>query len=165
MKPTHDLSPLFRSAIGFDRLFDLLDDAGHGETVGNWPPYDIAKTGENDYRITMAVAGFAENELNVIHQPNMLEVSGEKSDADDTHYLHRGIARRSFRRRFELADHVTVDGARLENGLLSVDLRREIPEEMKPRRIEIEDGPARLEGGSAQPGSGSREIEAEPQAA
>lgn len=165
MKPTHDLSPLFRSAIGFDRLFDLLEDTGHGETVGNWPPYDIAKTGENDYRITMAVAGFAENELNVTHQPNMLEVSGEKSDADDKRYLHKGIARRSFKRRFELADHVRVEGASLENGLLSIDLRREIPEEMKPRRIEINDGSARLEEGSAQPGSDAKEIEAEPQAA
>jgi molecular chaperone IbpA len=137
MRTAFDFSPLFRSTVGFDRVFDLLDNASRVSSFDNWPPYDIIKTGEDQYRVTLAVAGFAENELNVTQERNLLVVSGEKAANEDTQYLHRGIAGRSFQRRFELADHVRVVGANLANGLLTVDLKREIPEAMKPRRIDI----------------------------
>lgn len=137
MRTAFDFSPLFRSTVGFDRIFDLLDNAQRVSTIDNWPPYDIVKTGEDQYRVTLAVAGFGENELNVTQERNLLLVSGEKAESDDSQYLHRGIAGRSFQRRFELADHVRVAGAGLANGLLTIDLKREIPEAMKPRRIDI----------------------------
>lgn len=137
MRNAFDLSPLFRSSIGFDRIFDLLASRGWVDAVDGWPPYDISKTGDDDYRISMAVAGFSQAELTVTHEPNLLVVAGQKSDEDDRHYLHHGIAGRAFERRFGLADHVKVAGANLENGLLTIDLRRELPEEMKPRRIAI----------------------------
>ncbi|TJV52720.1 MAG: Hsp20 family protein, partial [Mesorhizobium sp.] len=126
-------TPLFRSSVGFDRIFNMLENASRVSTIDNWPPYDIAKIGEDDYRITMAVAGFSQDELTITHQPNMLVVSGSQAGEDNGEYLYRGIAGRAFERRFELADHVKVAGASLENGLLTVDLKREIPEEMKPR--------------------------------
>ncbi|MDP0928475.1 Hsp20 family protein [Paracoccus onubensis] len=134
-----DFTPLFRSSIGFDRMLNTLESASHGETIDNWPPYDIVKTGDDSYRIDMAVAGLTADDLTVTQDKNMLIVSGRK-DADDgesVSYLYRGIAGRPFERRFELADHVHVDGAALVNGLLTVELRREVPEELKPRRIEI----------------------------
>ncbi|WP_116811585.1 Hsp20 family protein [Steroidobacter cummioxidans] len=137
MRTAFDFSPLFRSTVGFDRIFDLLDNAQRVSTIDNWPPYDIVKTGEDQYRVTLAVAGFGENELNVTQERNLLLVSGERAANDETQYLHRGIAGRSFQRRFELADHVRVAGAGLANGLLTIDLKREIPEAMKPRRIDI----------------------------
>jgi molecular chaperone IbpA len=137
MRTTFDFSPLFRSTVGFDRVFDLLENANRMTTIDNWPPYDIAKIGNDEYRITMAVAGFSQDELSITHEPNMLIVAGQKSTEDTGQYLHRGIAGRTFQRRFELADHVKVAGANLENGLLTIDLKREIPEEMKPRRIAI----------------------------
>ena len=137
MRTAFDFSPLFRSTVGFDRIFDLLDNAQRVSTIDNWPPYDIVKTGEDQYRVTLAVAGFGENELNVTQERNLLVVSGEKAANEDSQYLHRGIAGRSFQRRFELADHVRVAGANLANGLLTIDLKREIPEAMKPRRIDI----------------------------
>jgi molecular chaperone IbpA len=137
MRTAFDFSPLYRSSIGFDRVLDLLENASRTTTVDNWPPYDIARTGEDTYRITMALAGFSQDELTVVHEPNMLVISGEKAGDDNGEYLHRGIAGRPFERRFELADHVKVTGASLVNGLLTIDLRREVPEEMKPRRIEI----------------------------
>ncbi|RWK54580.1 Hsp20 family protein [Mesorhizobium sp.] len=137
MRTNLDFTPLFRSSVGFDRVFNMLESASRATTIDNWPPYDIAKVGEDDYRITMAVAGFSQDELTITHQPNMLVVSGSQSGEDNSEYLYRGIAGRAFERRFELADHVKVAGARLENGLLTVDLKREIPEEMKPRRIAI----------------------------
>lgn len=137
MRTAFDFSPLFRSTVGFDRIFDLLDNAQRVSTIDNWPPYDIVKTGEDQYRVTLAVAGFGENELNVTQERNLLLVSGEKAASESSSYLHRGIAGRSFQRRFELADHVRVAGANLTNGLLSIDLKREIPEAMKPRRIDI----------------------------
>ncbi len=137
MRTTFDFSPLFRSSIGFDRLVNALEAASRVESIDNWPPYDIAKTGEDNYRITMAVAGFSEDELTITQEQSMLVVSGQKAADDSCQYLHRGIAGRSFQRRFQLADHVRVEGASLVNGLLTIDLRREIPEEMKPRRIEI----------------------------
>ncbi len=140
MRTTLDFSPLFRSSIGFDRLLNALETAGRVEPIDNWPPYDIAKTSADDYRITMAVAGFSQDELAITQEQNMLMVSGQKSGEENGEYLHRGIAGRSFQRRFELADHVRVEGASLVNGLLTIDLKREIPEEMKPRQIEIEVG-------------------------
>jgi molecular chaperone IbpA len=137
MRTHFDLSPLYGSSIGFDRIFDLLENASRLRVVDNWPLYDIVKTGEDDYRITMAVAGFTPEELEVTHEPNVLVISGEKSGEDKADYLYRGIAGRAFRRRFELADHVKVTSASLANGLLTIDLKRELPEEMKSRRIEI----------------------------
>jgi molecular chaperone IbpA len=137
MRTAFDFSPLYRSSIGFDRVFDLLENANRVTTVDNWPPYDIAKIGYDDYRITMAVAGFAENELSMTQEHNMLMVVGQKSGEETGEYLHHGIAGRAFERRFQLADHVKVTGAGLKNGLLTIDLKREVPEEMKPRRIEI----------------------------
>ena len=138
---TIDFSPLFRSMIGFDRLSNALETAYRSEP-GGYPPYNIEVSGENDYRITMAVAGFAEKDLSIEVKENILTVSGgraEESERPETRYLYRGIANRSFERKFQLADYVRVVDARLENGLLHVDLRREIPEAMKPRRIEIRD--------------------------
>jgi molecular chaperone IbpA len=134
---TFDFSPLFRSSIGFDRMLNALEAASRIETADNWPPYDIVKSGEDEYRLAMAVAGFSQDELTVTQEQNMLIVSGQKTNGQAGEYLHRGIAGRSFERRFELADHVKVVGANLADGLLTVDLKREVPEEMKPRRIDI----------------------------
>jgi molecular chaperone IbpA len=139
-----DFTPLFRSTIGFDRLFRLADDATRFDGGLSYPPYNIEATGENAYRLTMAVAGFAPDELEVTVKENVLLVSGKsKKDAAETAYLHRGIARRAFERRFQLAEHIRVTGASLDNGLLSVDLVREVPEEKKPRKIEIAAGNGR----------------------
>ena len=134
-----DFSPLYRSTVGFDRLFSLMDAMGTGETAQpSYPPYNIERTGETAYRITMAVAGFGEADLGLEVKEGTLVVRGEKAAAEDgKEILYRGIASRSFERRFQLADHVIVEGARLENGLLHIDLVREIPEAMKPRRIPI----------------------------
>jgi molecular chaperone IbpA len=132
-----DFSPFYRSSIGFDRIFNLLENATPPQNADNWPPYDIAKLGEDSYRIILAVAGFGEDELTITHQPNMLVIEGAKAENDELQYLHHGLALRSFQRQFELADHVTIVAANLENGLLVVDLKKEIPEAMKPRRIAI----------------------------
>jgi molecular chaperone IbpA len=137
MSSTFDFSPLFRSSIGFDRMLNALEAANRTQSFEDWPAYDIVKTGENAYRITMAVAGFAREELTITQEHNMLMVTGRKSGEDTAEYLHHGIADRFFERRFELADHVRVDTADLADGLLTIDLKREIPEELKPRRIEI----------------------------
>jgi molecular chaperone IbpA len=137
---TFDLSPLYRSTVGFDRLFSLLDGVNGGETAQPYPPYNIERTGENAYRVTMAVAGFGENDLDIQSKENVLTVKGEKREEKQENgreVLYRGIAARAFERRFQLADHVEVTGASLENGLLHVDLVREIPEAMKPRKIQI----------------------------
>jgi len=129
-----DYAPLYRSTIGFDRLFDMIDNSIRSD----WPPYDIEKLDEDSYRITMAVAGFGIDEIELTQQGGELLVVGQKKEpADNRQILHRGIAQRNFRQIFSLADHVKVTDARLENGLLAIDLRREIPEAMKPRRIEI----------------------------
>lgn len=138
-----DLTPLMRATVGFDRLWNLLDSATRvDESAFSYPPYNIEKIGEDDYRIVMAVAGFAEGELDITVKENSLVVTGRKEKAEDgeTQYLYRGIANRAFERRFDLADHIRVTGARLENGLLFIDLVREIPEAMKPRSIKIESG-------------------------
>jgi molecular chaperone IbpA len=137
----YDFSPLFRSTVGFDRVLDLLDQASRGQSMTNWPPYNIEKTGEDQYRITMAVAGFSPDEIDLVQQENVLLVAGQKHpDSDGVQVLHRGIATRAFKQTFNLADHVKVTGANLENGLLVVELKREVPEALKPRRIEIASG-------------------------
>jgi len=130
-----DFSPLFRSTIGFDRLVRLVD---RDDTVPSYPPYNIEKTGEDSYRVTLAVAGFSPEEIDVAVHENSLLVTGKaKKEEENVRYLHRGIARRAFERRFSLADHIKVVGAKLVNGMLQIDLAREVPEEMKPRKIAI----------------------------
>ena len=139
----YDLSPLYRSTIGFDRLFSLLDQPSNVEPTPAYPPYNIERTGENAYRITLAVAGFGEADLALETRENTLSIRGSKEVATENasksafEVLHQGIAARSFERRFQLADHVKVTGATLENGLLHVDLLREVPEAAKPRQISI----------------------------
>jgi molecular chaperone IbpA len=138
---TFDISPLYRSTVGFDPLFDLLDQTARVEPMTNWPPYNIEKLGEDQYRITMAVAGFSPDEIELTQHESTLLVTGNKhSEPEATQYLHRGIATRAFKQTFNLADHVKVKGASLENGLLMIELVREVPEALKPRRIEIATG-------------------------
>jgi molecular chaperone IbpA len=132
-----DFAPLFRSTVGFDRLPGLLDDVMRREPADNYPPYDIEKTGENSYRITMAVAGFAPEDITITAQPNLLVIAGQKLNQDDVQYLHHGLAMRAFERRFSLDDYMEVKAASLGHGLLSVELAREVPEAMKPRTIQI----------------------------
>ena len=139
-----DLTPLYRSTVGFDRLASILDQVMSAEVTQNtYPPYNIEKTGENAYRVTMAVAGFSADELTITVQEGVLTVTGKAAKEEEPkQFLHRGIARRAFERRFELADHIQVSGANLSNGLLHVDLVREVPEAMKPRTIKIATGKA-----------------------
>lgn len=135
-----DFSPLYRSTVGFDRLFTMLDTLSQPDQAQTYPPYNIERTGENTYRITMAVAGFDETELGIEAHAHVLTVKGEKSEEPaegSSEYLYRGIAKRTFERRFQLADHVEVTAASLKNGLLHIDLLRNIPEAMKPRKIAI----------------------------
>ncbi|HSG04103.1 MAG TPA: Hsp20 family protein [Marinobacterium sp.] len=133
-----DLSPLYRSAIGFDRLASMLDAASRNEQQPAYPPYNIELTGENAYRISMAVAGFSQEELEILSESGNLVIRGQKSEEQvERQYLYQGIAARNFERRFQLADHVRVESATMQDGLLHVDLIREIPEAMKARRIEI----------------------------
>lgn len=138
---TFDYAPLFRSTVGFDRLMRLLEDSMQWSEAGNsnsYPPYNIEKIGQDQYRITVAVAGFGESDLAIHVRENALLIEGQRKEPEgDSAYLYRGIAGRSFKRQFQLADHVKVTGARLTNGLLVIDLLREVPESMKPRRIEI----------------------------
>jgi len=144
----YDFSPLYRSTVGFDRLFDMLDQATRVEP--NWPPYNIEKTGEDQYRITMAVAGFSLDEIELVQKENTLLVTGQKHpEPEGVQVLHRGIAARTFKQSFDLADHVKVTSAGLDNGLLTIELKREIPEALKPRKIEIQ----------AVQGSQARQIE------
>lgn len=134
-----DLSPLYRSAIGFDRLANMLDNASRNDNQPSFPPYNIELLGENEYRITMAVAGFENDELNIQSESGSLIVTGQKQEqSQERQYLYQGIAARNFERRFQLADHVKVVTASMENGLLHIDLIREIPEAMKPRQIQIQ---------------------------
>ena len=134
---TLDFAPFYRSAVGFDRLFDMIDQASRVEASAGWPPYDIEKVGDDAYRVTLAVAGFAADEIELIQNGNTLLVSGQKEQDGEHQYLHRGIAARQFRQTFNLADHVKVTGADLDNGLLTIDLAREVPEALKPRHIAI----------------------------
>ena len=140
MRSAFDFAPFRRSTVGFDRLFDMLENSSMGGNGENYPPFDLIKTGENDYRIELAVAGFKADEIDITAQQNVLIVSGrkkEESGEEGSDYIYRGIATRSFERRFALADHIQVKGADLKDGLLAVELVREIPEAMKPRKIEI----------------------------
>tara|TARA_A100001391_G_scaffold121545_1_gene82860 strand:- start:61 stop:534 length:474 start_codon:yes stop_codon:yes gene_type:complete len=138
MRNTIDFSPLYHSAIGFDRMANLLDSVAR-DAKPSYPPYNIEQVDENEYRITMAVAGFTEDQLEITSEQNTLLISGrQQDDSEDRNYLHRGIAARNFERKFQLAEHVKVVTARLENGLLHVNLVREVPEAMKPRKIAIE---------------------------
>ena len=150
---TIDFTPLYRSAVGFDRLASLLESAARTSQENGWPPYNIETTGENAYRIEIDVAGFKPDELNIEVKENLLTVTGRKTANDDgaanRTYLHRGLAERDFERRFQLADYVIVTEARLDNGLLSIELKRELPEALKPRRIEIASGAAGLIEGKA----------------
>ena len=146
---TFDLAPLYRSTVGFDRLFSMLDGSGLDAAVPTYPPYNIERTGENAYRISVAVAGFGDSELSIEAKENTLTIRGDKQEKTDEkkgEVLYQGIAARAFERRFQLADHVQVTGATLANGLLHVDLVREIPEAKKPRQIPI--------GGGKQNGNG-----------
>lgn len=147
---TFDLSPLFRTTIGFDRINQMLAAAQSVDSSPGYPPYNIEKLDEDSYRITMAVAGFGEADLDVTVKDNVLLVSGSIDGKDEAEpsYLHRGIATRAFERSFELADHIRVTGGRLENGLLHLDLAREVPEEKKPRKIAIASGKAKVIEGS-----------------
>ena len=142
---TYDFSPLFRSTIGFDRLTNIMDAAmRQNDVTESYPPYNIQKTGENAYCITLAVAGFSEEELEIISQDGNLVIEGRvkpNEENSENIFLHRGIAGRAFKRSFQLADHIKITGANLSNGLLNVELVREIPEELKPRKIEISSSP------------------------
>ena len=140
MRTDFDFSPFYRATVGFDRIFDMLDSMAGQPATSGYPPYNIEKTADDAWRIVMAVAGFTEAELNVTQKENELLVSGKghPDRSNGTEYLYRGIGARDFERRFQLADHVRVTGAQLQNGLLSIELQRELPEEKKPRAIPIE---------------------------
>lgn len=138
---TYDFSPLYRSAIGFDRLAQLFDDAQRSESQPSYPPYNIELIAENQYRITMAVAGFDRSEIEIESERDTLKITGRKAREETArNFLHRGIASRNFEHSFQLADHVHVVGAKLDNGLLNIELAREIPEALKPRKIAIDAG-------------------------
>ncbi len=140
MRTAFDFAPFRRSSVGFDRLFDMLENSSFGNGGENYPPFDLIKTGENDYRIELAVAGFKAEEIDITAQQNVLIVSGSKKDESETKgadYIYRGIANRSFERRFALADHIQVKGADMKDGMLQIELVREIPEAMKPRKISV----------------------------
>lgn len=139
MRSAFDFSPYRRSTIGFDRLFDLLENSA-GETGENFPPFDLVKLRDDEYRIDLALAGFRSEDIEITAQQNQLVVKGKKAGEEGHDYIHRGIALRSFERRFGLADHVQVTGADMDNGVLSIALKREVPEAMKPRTIEIGSG-------------------------
>jgi len=137
MRTNFDFTPFRRSTVGFDRLFEMLENGSSLQNGEGYPPFDLERDGEDRYRITMAVAGFRQDEIEITAQQNLLVVSGRKQQSDEGRYIHRGIAARSFERRFALGDYVQVKNAELRDGLLSIELAREIPEEMKPRKIEI----------------------------
>jgi molecular chaperone IbpA len=137
MRTAFDFAPFRRSTIGFDRLFDLLENNDAGQASENYPPFDLVKVDDNHYRIDLAVAGFKADEVDITAHQNQLVVTGKRGNENGAEYIHRGIATRSFERRFGLADHIRVTGADMKDGLLSVELVREVPEAMKPRKISI----------------------------
>jgi len=141
MRSAFDFAPFRRSSVGFDRLFDMLENSSFGASQQeNYPPFDLVKEGDNQFRIELAVAGFKPDEIDITAQQNVLIVSGRKAEESEqkgSDYIYRGIANRSFERRFALADHIQVRGADLKDGLLAIELKREIPEAMKPRKIDI----------------------------
>ena len=136
MRTNLDFSPFMRSTVGFDRLFDLLENSSRLTTASSWPAYNIARAAEDSYRISLAVPGFSLNDLEITQQPNLLVITGKKAD-EDGELLHRGIPAGSFTQKFELADYVDVVNAQLTDGILTVELKRDVPETMKPRRIEL----------------------------
>ncbi len=137
MRTNFDFTPYRRSTVGFDRLFDLLESGTSLQQADNYPPFDLERTGDDSYRITLAVAGFRQDEIDITAQQNLLVVSGRKREENERQFVHRGIATRAFERRFGLADYVQVRGADLSDGMLSIELVREIPEAMKPRKVAI----------------------------
>jgi molecular chaperone IbpA len=160
MRSAFDFAPFRRSTVGFDRLFDMLENSAGAQTQENFPPFDLIRKGENDYCIELAVAGFKREELDITAQQNVLIVTGRKSDEsgeEQSDYIYRGIATRSFERRFALADHIQGRGADMKDGLLSIELKREIPEAMKPKKIDIGGAAPRHDrigdGGGDQPAS------------
>jgi molecular chaperone IbpA len=164
MRTGFDFSPYRRSTVGFDRLFDFLESAARTDVGDNYPPFDIEKLSDDSYRITLAVAGFKQNEIDITARQNLLVITGRKAENrnKDGNFLHVGIATRAFERRFELADFVRVEGAELRDGLLSVELVREIPDMMKPRRIEINGGSSQtLESSVSQPAQTERSEQRE----
>ena len=164
MRSTFDFAPFRRSSVGFDRLFDMLENSSLGQTQENYPPFDLIRKGENDYCIQLAVAGFKPDEIDITAQQNVLLVSGRKSDETDEkgeNFIYRGIANRSFERRFALADHIQVKGADLKDGLLSIELVREIPEAMKPRKINISGGSERSAIGGGDTPASKQTVDAE----
>ena len=134
---SNELNPLYRTLVGFDRIANLMDQAARLDAAPGYPPFNVEQIGEDNFRIELAVAGFSEDDLNIEFKQNSLLVTGQRKAPEQRNFLHRGIAERSFERRFGLADHVRVAGAKLENGLLTIDLVRELPELLKPRKIEI----------------------------
>lgn len=140
MATAFDFAPFRRSSVGFDRLFDLLENSAGGQTQDGYPPFDLVSVDENHFRINLAVAGFTQNEIEITAHQNQLIVSGKKRDEENSTYIYRGIATRAFERRFGLADHINVTGADIKDGLLSIELVREVPEAMKARKIEIGGG-------------------------
>ncbi|MEQ1819947.1 MAG: Hsp20 family protein [Terricaulis sp.] len=134
---SNELNPLYRTLVGFDRIASLMDTAARLDAAPGYPPFNVEQIGEDNFRIELAVAGFGEDDLNIEFKQNSLLVTGQRKAPEQRNFLHRGIAERSFERRFGLADHVRVSGAKLENGLLTIDLVRELPELLKPRKIEI----------------------------
>ena len=164
MRSAFDFTPYRRSTVGFDRLFDFLENAARSEPSDNYPPFDLEKVSDDRYRVTLAVAGFSQDEIDITARQNLMVIAGRKAEnrGRDGNYLHMGIATRAFERRFELADFVRVENAELKDGLLTVDLVREIPEAMKPQKIAINSGAARpIEAQAEEP----RAIEAEAEAA
>jgi molecular chaperone IbpA len=142
MRTNFDFSPYRRSTVGFDRLFDMLESGGGAGAADNYPPFDLERVSDDEYRITLAVAGFRPDEIDITAQQNLLIVSGRRREDEERQYIHRGIATRAFERRFGLADYVQVRSADLSDGILSIQLVREIPEEMKPRKVTIGGGSA-----------------------
>jgi molecular chaperone IbpA len=153
MRSAFDFSPYRRSTVGFDRLFDMLENSSVGQAGENYPPFDLIKLGDNDFRIELAVAGFKPDEIDITAQQNVLLVTGrKKEEAEDgkgNNYIYRGIATRSFERRFALADHIQVKGADMKDGLLAIELVREIPEAMKPKKISIGESQPAIEAEAA----------------
>ena len=140
MRTNFDFTPFRRSTVGFDRLFDMLESGNSWQAGDNYPPFDLERRGDDEYRITLAVAGFGSDEIDIVAQQNLLIVTGRKREDNERQYIHRGIATRAFERRFGLADYVQVKNAELRDGILAIDLVREIPEEMKPRKVAINGG-------------------------
>ena len=164
MRSAFDFAPFRRSTVGFDRLFDMLENSNAAQGQENYPPFDLIRLSDNDYRIELAVAGFKPDEIDITAQQNVLLVTGRKKEEGgekDNNYIYRGIATRSFERRFALADHIQVKGADMKDGLLAIELVREIPEAMKPRKINIGGNAERSAIGSGEQPASKQTVDAE----